>query len=585
MSTPSVLRTGAPTGGARSRFLGAWRMDGSAGITALLVCVFGFMVLYPIGTVVNMSFKPEGLDSVWSLAAWGRAWSEPGLVTSIINTLEVVAVTQLISMPIAVGIAWLLARTDVPFSRALEFGFWILFFLPALGVTTGWLLFFDSSYGLVNKWLMDLGIVTTAPFDMYSFWGIVFAHLTTYGMSVKVMLLTPAFRNLDGAVEEASRVCGAGAFRTLMRVVVPVLTPAMTVVLLMSVIRGLESFEIELFLGTPINFAVYSTKIYRFMSQDPPRYANAAVLATSILVMMLPLLIAQRWASTRRSYAVVTGRSSRTLTELGRWRWPAFALLLFCVLGMSILPLSLLVMGSFMKLFGFFNLPEVWTFNHWRVAVGDDVFLTSLKNMLVLGVGTAIAAVVFYSIVSYCTVRLKNRFNASLDVVTWLPLTIPGIIISFGYLYMALRVPVFTPLYGTMGILILVSFLGAMTLGVQIVKVHMLQIGAEVEEAGRVVGGGWTRTYLSIITPLTAPALAIVGVMVFAGTIRQVSSIILLSTGDTRVLALLQIEYLVEGVLGPAAVVGTIIVLISLIAAICVRLISMRFGIAARGGG
>jgi iron(III) transport system permease protein len=242
-------------------------------------------------------------------------------------------------------------------------------------------------------------------------------------------------------------------------------------------------------------------------------------------------------------------------------------------------------MGSFMKLFGFFNLPQVWTLNHWEVAIGDDVFQTSLENMLVLGAGTALCAVVVYSIVSYCTVRLKNRFNSSLDVVTWLPLTIPGIIISFGYLYMALRVPVFTPLYGTMGILILVSFLGAMTLGVQIIKVHMLQIGPEVEEAGRVVGGSWARTYLSIITPLAAPALAIVGVMVFAGTIRQVSSIFLLSTGDTRVLALLQIEYLVEGVLGPAAVVGTIIVLISLVAALCVRLISQRFGVAARGGG
>jgi iron(III) transport system permease protein len=252
---------------------------------------------------------------------------------------------------------------------------------------------------------------------------------------------------------------------------------------------------------------------------------------------------------------------------------------------MSILPLTLLVMGSFMKLFGFFNLPQVWTFKHWQVALSDDVFLTSLKNMLELGIGTAILAVLVYSVVSYCTVRLKNRFNASLDVVTWLPITIPGIIVSFGYLYMALRVPVFTPLYGTMGVLILVSFLGAMTLGVQIIKVHMLQIGSEVEEAGRVVGGSWTRTFLSIITPLTAPALAVVAVMVFAGSIRQVSSLILLSTGDTRVLSLLQIEYLVEGVLGPAAVVGTIIVLISLAAAICVRLLSLRFGIAARGRG
>jgi iron(III) transport system permease protein len=584
LSTPTIARTEAPIGGAWSRLANAWKLDGSATITAILVCVFGFMVLYPIGTVIGMSFKPGGLDSVWSMAAWGRAWSEPGLVTSIINTLKVVAVTQSIALPVAVTIAWFLARTDVPFGRALEFGFWILFFLPALGVTTGWLLFFDSSYGLVNKWLIDLGIVKTAPFDMYSFWGIVFAHLTTYGVAVKVMLLTPAFRNLDGALEEASRVCGASGLRTILRVVVPVLTPAIVVVMLMSIIRGLESFEIELFLGTPINFAVYTTKIYRFMSQDPPRYANAAVLATSILAMMLPLLIAQRWAATRRSYAVLTGRSTQSKTELGRWRWVVFGALLFIVLFMSILPLSLLVMGSFMKLFGFFNLPEVWTVKHWRVAIGDDVFLTSLKNMLTLGAGTAICAVVFYSIVSYCTVRLKNRFNAPLDVVTWLPLTIPGIILSFGYLYMSLRVPVFTPFYGTMAILILVSFLGAMTLGVQIIKVHMLQIGNEVEEAGRVVGGSWTRTYLSIITPLAAPALAIVGVMVFAGTIRQVSSIILLSTGDTRVLALLQIEYLVEGVLGPASVVGTIIVMISLLAAICVRLISQRFGIAARSG-
>jgi iron(III) transport system permease protein len=190
-----------------------------------------------------------------------------------------------------------------------------------------------------------------------------------------------------------------------------------------------------------------------------------------------------------------------------------------------------------------------------------------------------------YAIVAYTTVRLKNRFTAPLDIVTWLPLTIPGIILSFGYLYMVLRVPVFVLLYGTMSVLILVGFLSAMTLGVQVVKVHMLQIGAEVEEAGRVVGGSWFRTYRSIITPLTVPALAIVAVMVFASTIRQVGSIILLSTGETRVLAILQIEFLVEGVLGPASVIGTVITMMSLCAALIVRLISVRFGVAARGGG
>jgi iron(III) transport system permease protein len=560
-----------------------WRLDGSTAFTAALVVVLGGLALYPIGTVVSMSLRPAGLDGPLGLAAWPAAFAEPGLVTSIWNTFKVVGATQVIALPLAIGIAWFLARTDLPFGRALEFGFWILFFLPSLGVTTGWLLFFDKSYGLANRWLLELGLVSAPPFDMYSFWGIVFAHLSTYGIAVKVMLLTPAFRNLDGALEESSRVCGASGFGTLLRVVIPVLTPAIAVVLLMSIIRGLESFEIELFLGTPIDFSVYSTKLYRLMTQDPPLYAPAAVLATTILALMIPLLVAQRRAATRRSYAVVTGRVSRARIELGHWRWPIFGAMTAFVCFLSLLPLGLLVMGSFMKLFGFFDLPDVWTLDNWRTALGDDAFGESLHNMLVLGITTAVLAVFAYGIVAYCTVRLQNRFRGALDVATWLPLTIPGIIVSFGYLYMALRVPVFTPLYGTMGILVLVSLLAAMTLGVQIVKVHMLQIGAEVEEAGRVVGGSWARTYRSIIMPLTVPALAVVGVMIFASSIRQVSTLILLTTGDTRVLSLLQIEYLVEGILGPAAVIGTVIVLMSLLAALIVRVVSSHFGIAARG--
>jgi iron(III) transport system permease protein len=252
------------------------------------------------------------------------------------------------------------------------------------------------------------------------------------------------------------------------------------------------------------------------------------------------------------------------------------------VIFFSLVPLGLLVTGSFMKLFGFFDLPEIWTFDHWTTAFRDSTFMTGFWNMLTLGFSSALCAVLVYSIVAYCTVRLSSRLQAPLDIVTWLPLTIPGIVLSFGYLYMVLQVPVFRPVYGTMAVLVLVSVLGAMTLGVQVLKVHMLQIGAEVEEAGRVAGGSWPRTFASIITPLTVPALAVVGIIVFAGVIRHVSNIILLSTGETRVLAILQLEYLTEGSLGPASVVGTVIVLASLTAAAAVRIISVRFGVASR---
>lgn len=560
-----------------------WRQNRTSILMTILVLVLGFMVIYPIGSVVISSFLDDTTGAV-TLGAWQGAFLQPGMLQSVLNTVKVVSAVQLIALPIAVGIAWLLARTNVPFSRSIEFGFWILFFLPSLGITTGWLLLFDSDYGLANRWLIASGIINSAIFNMYSFWGIVFAHLTSFAVAVKVMLLTPAFRNLDGAIEEASRVCGAGAITTLIRIVIPILAPAIVVVVLMSIIRGLESFEIELFLGTPIGFSVYSTKIYSLMANDPPQFAQAGVLATIILLLMLPLIVLQRWVATRRSYVVLTGQRSSTKTDLGRWRWPIFGGLIAIVGFFSLVPLTLLVMGSFMKLFGFFDLPNFWTLQHWRELFVDDAFFASFQNMLILGLATAALAVIVYSVVSYCTVRIQNRLRAPLDILTWLPLTIPGIILSFGYLYMVLQVPIFSPLYGTLAVMVLVGFLGAMTLGVQILKVHMLQIGAEVEEAGRVVGGSWIRTFRSIITPLSLPALVVVGVMVFAGAIRQVSSIILLVTGETRVLSILQLEFLTEGFLAPGAVVGSVIVAISLTAAVLVRTISARFGVQSRGG-
>lgn len=546
-----------------------------------LVVVLAFLVLYPILAVVVNSLLPSQVFRSEGFATWRAAFADPDVATAVLNTLKVQGATQGISLPVAIPIAWLLARTDLPYARWLEFGFWILFFLPALGVTQGWLLLFDPNYGLANKWLMDRGVADSAPFDLYSFWGIIFAHLTTTALSVKVMLLTPAFRNLDGSIEEAARISGANAFGTLTRIVVPLMTPAIIVVLLMSLIYGLGAFEIELFLGVPFNFYVYSTQIYQLIAHDPPAYAEAGVLATSVLLAMLPLIVLQRWAATRRSYAVVSGKYAARVARLGAGRWPAFAIVAAIVLTMSLLPLGLLLVGSIMKLFGFFGLAEMWTLDHWREAFSDATFTQAFWNMLLLGIGTALAAAAAYVFVAYCAVRLKTRWQATIDILSWLPLSIPGIVLGFGYLFMVIQVPIFAPIYGTLWVMILVSFLSAMTLGVQVIKVHMLQLGGEIEEAARLSGASWLATFRRIILPLTAPAVSVVAVLVFASTIRQIGLVILLSTGETRPLAVLQLDFLADGRLGPAAVIGVIIVLISLAAAALVRIISLRFGVRA----
>ncbi len=558
----------------------ARRFDPTALIMYGMTISIGFLALYPVGAVVLHSFIAPSEASV--VAMWREALAEPGLVQALVNTFKVVLTTTAISVPVAIVISWLLARTDIPGSEWLEFGFWILFFLPALGTTTGWLLMFDPGYGLANKFLMGLGLFHDPPFNMYSFGGIVFAHLSTYAIAVKVMLITPAFRNLDGAVEEASRICGAGSFHTLWRIVIPVLAPPLTVALLMSLIRSLEAFEIELFLGLPAQFSVYSTKIYLLLSGSPPNFAAASILASIVVLLMAPLLVLQRWMSTRRSFVLMTGRYQRRVLSLGRWRWPVFGMLLLTVALMSLLPLLLQLAGSLMTLFGFFGIAKVWSVAHWIDAFADPKFTVSLGNTIVLGLGTAAAAIGAYSIIAYCTVRVRHWLAGPLDVVSWLPLTLPGILLGFGLLWMVLEIPLFSAFYGSMGILIVVSLLCSMTLGIQVMKANMLQIGPELEEAVRSVGGSWRRGFQDVMVPLTMPAVIVVAVMVFSQTVRQVSTLVLLSTGSTEPISLLQLEYLRSGQLGPAAVAGTVIVLLSLVAASIVRVMTVRFGIQAR---
>jgi ABC-type Fe3+ transport system permease subunit len=245
--------------------------------------------------VQSIQVAPPGQPARYGLDGWRAAFGEPGLRAALVNTFKVTLVRQLLSLPLAVLIAWLLARTDLPGRGWIEFAFWAAFFLPPFTVTLSWILLLDPEYGLVNTWLAKLPFVGTGPFNIYSFWGIVWVHVLTGSVTVKVILLTPAFRHMNASFEEASRVAGAGGLRTALRITVPVMAPAILSVLLLGTMVSLQTFEVEQVLGLPFRFFVFSTSIYDLLVTRVPRYDAATALSVVILAAMLPLVFAQQW--------------------------------------------------------------------------------------------------------------------------------------------------------------------------------------------------------------------------------------------------------------------------------------------------
>ncbi|MGH7871584.1 MAG: ABC transporter permease [Candidatus Binatia bacterium] len=548
---------------------------------SLLLLVVGFLVVTPLALMIFNSFQiaRPGEPIVYGLDGWVKAFTTPGITKAIGNTFALAITRQAIALVIGSFFAWLIARTDIPMKGTLEFFFWLSFFLPALPETMGWILLLDPKYGLLNQALMNLGVLSQPVFNIYSFWGIVWAHLGGT-VSIKVMLLAPAFRNLDSALEEASRISGASARHTFFHIVVPVMMPAILVTIILGLIRSLEAFEIELLLGTPIGLQVYSTKIHELVTWEPPQFAPAMALSTIFLCFLLFMVAMQRGYIAKRVYATITGRGfSIRRTQLGRWRYPLFFLILAFALVITVMPTILLVMGTFMKLFGFFSIADPWTLDNWRQTLQDPVLFRSVGNTLAIGLGSGLVGMFFYSIIAYVIVRTPYKGRWLLDFLSWLPWSIPGILLGVALLWFFLQTRIFLPLYGSIYILMIAMVIKSMPFGTQLVKSVLLQLGNDLEEASKVCGAGWFDTYRRVVLPLAFPALVTVGLVGFISAARDIGTVVLLGSGRSRTLSLLMLDFAAGAEFEKATVVAVMVVALVVIAALIARCIGGQVGV------
>ncbi len=514
-------------------------------IVAVLVLVFGFYIIYPVILIFINSFNIAGVaqDPHWSLDNWRTAFSKPEIWESLRNTFLVYVSYTIISFPVAALIAWILARTNIRFSYGLEFMFWVSYMFPSISVTVGWTFLLDPDIGMLNQAIERLPFVERSPFNIYSVPGIIWAHLVANAISLKVMLLTPAFRNMNVILEEAARVSGASNLRTVVRVTLPVMVPVLAIVFMLSLVHIFSSFETEQILGTPIGFYIYTTRIFEWVQRfDPPLYGPATALASITLILIAVIVPVSRWLLGRRQYTTITAQFKPGLIDLGRMKSLAFIFVLTVIALLTIVPMATLALGSFMTRVGFFTVTQVFTMDHWTAVLNDRYFVGALRTTATLATTTALLSPILFSIVAYVIVRTKWRGRTILDSLFWMSAAIPGMLASLGLLWVFLRTPGLTVLYGTIWALMLVVVMQGKLTSTQLLKGAYLQIGSEMEEAARVSGAGWWRTYFRVWLPLITPTMVLIGVLNFTIASGTTASIILLASRDTVTLSILALN-------------------------------------------
>ncbi|HEV8725736.1 MAG TPA: iron ABC transporter permease [Candidatus Binatia bacterium] len=528
------------------------------------------LTLTPIFFIVLGSFDNAAPgEAVWhfGLRGWQEAFSSPGTLKSIGYSF-LLSVRCVIGIAVAFFISWLVVRVRIPLRGLIEFFLWVAYFLPDLPIAVGWILLLDPHYGLINQYLQVLGFKV----NIFSVPGIIWVHLTASTIPVMTILLIPALRQMEASFEEAARVCGAGTFQTFKTVLIPVLAPALLTVFLAGLIRSLEAFQIEQLLGTPTGIYVFATRVYDLIQGEPPLFPQAMALSTLFLGILFVLALIYQHATAQRHFATISGHgTSFRPVEIGKWKWIISAFLFLFIVIAVILPLLVLVVGSLMRLFGHFNVSSPFTTRHWILVWNDPVFLSASRNSFILAIGSASLALLLYAPLGYLLARSRIAAKSALSVLVWLPWAVPGLLLGLAFLWLFLSADILSPLYGTFGGLSLVLLIKEMPIGVHMTRTAFHQIDEELEHASEVCGSSWFGTYRRIVLPLIAPMLVTVGLIVFMAALRDISTIVLLSTASTRTLALLMMEYSMGGQMEPASIIGLLLSIFGIMIALLCR--------------
>lgn len=558
------------------------RSSGSEAAVGLGTLVFvGLFAASPIAFILVNSFNiaAPGYPFRAGLQGWSEAFAD-GKTLSAIGYSFLLSIRSFVGVGIAFAVSWLLVRIRIPGRSVIEFFLWVAFFLPTLPITLGWILLLDPNYGVVNQLLIKLPFIERAPFSIYSVGGIMWVHLTLTTVPVMTILLMPALRQFDAAIEESARVCGSGPWGILRRITLPLLSPAILTVTIAGLIRSLEAFEIEQLLGTPAGIDVYSTRIFEMISWEPPRFPAAMALSTFFLALLFILALFYQRFTQKREFATVGTRGISLRPMLvGRWRYIASAVCLVCSVLWIILPTLMLIVGSFMRLYGFFSVKSPFTVQHWLSAIRDPLLLVCLKNSLVIGLGVGVVGLAVYAMIAYVIVRTQMPARAMVSILAWLPWAVPGILLGVAMLWLLLSLPGMSLLYGTFAPLILVLIIKEMPIGTHMMKAAFGQISKELEEASWACGAGRFTTFWRISLPLVTPTLISIFAIVLIAALRDISTTILLVTAKTRPLSILMLEYSRGGQLEVASILGVMITTVAVAMAMMTRRLGSRISI------
>lgn len=514
---------------------------------SLLVALLVVLIVLPLGilllaTITDLPPRPgAGIASV-TLDNY-RSLANSATFQAFRNTIVIGLGGTALALVVGVSLAWLAARTDVPFRPLVQLAGITPLFISSLVGAVSWALLASPRRGYVNLLLQDLGIPLTI--NIYSLGGIIFVFALYYAPYIFVLTYS-ALTLMNPELEEAAAV-HRGRFRHVtFLVTLRLITPALLAGATLTVVLIMENFPVPQILGAPADLETVPARMFRLVARSPSQPNVAAATGMILLVITVLLIYVQRRLIALRQYTTVTGKGLKPYTtSLGRYRWVAFGGVCLYLLLALVFPMFALLQTSFRSVQ---FLPNFWALfdpDAFGVRTYVDVlnlgaFRRGMANSLVSSTGAAVIGTILYIVMAHVTHRTDTPGRQIIEYLANWPLAVPALVIGLGFLWTWILLPV--PLYGTIYILMIAYIARFMPQGFRGISSSLLQIHPELEESARVSGASTVVALQRITLPLIRTGVASTFMLVFILSFRELSTAIFLFTSNTRVLSIVIFE-------------------------------------------
>ena len=520
------------------------RFDSSWLLWIAIIAVLLFLVVSPFVYLVITSFQTERTGE-FTFANYATAYGRARYVEALVNSLKLGAVSALLAGVFAVPLAWAVARTNMPGRGLTRMLVLATFITPPYTGAVAWILLAGPNAGWLNRFYMLVTGAEAGPFNIYSFTGLAVV-IALYSFPYIFIFTTAALELVSSEMEDAANILGAGPWRTMRKVTLPLALPAILGGLIICFLEAIALFGSPALIAIPARFNVVTTQLFQFFG-NPVRVEVAAAYAMPLLGVTILLVLVQRLIVRRKGFVALTGKGGeRRPILLGRWRWVVFGYAMFVATLAVFLPYIFLIQSAFAKAWGRGFLLDNITIANFRFILFEHATAAqSIINSFVYAGISATVAVFLTLGVAYIVARRLIPFGGVLGFLCVAPFVIPGVVLAIGF-YAAYAPPPLA-LYGTALIMILAFTTRFLPVGYVNASAAINSLNPEMEEAVRVLGGSRLTALRRVVAPLLKRNMMGAWLLIFIPATRELSAAIFLYGPNTKVASVMIYDMSEEG--------------------------------------